>query len=233
MVMEWWNFLVVKLHTHVEAATLCATTGVHTLTCCSHIFCAQRDHCVLRTSSCVSHTHGSRSWKRCLLHAHVVPLDFSHVSPVSVCCFCTVTSRPTLPTHPSTRSGRTFPAQKRGSSALRTRTSSLATWPRPSSSQVYEPKEFDKITFVHVDTPPINDPDHNMSDFSKTTRENTGHSVLNPLFCTFLIGDFALQRESKESMLRETVARQKKRGKRRFCDQRCRVDVKEKSTEQY
>ena len=97
----------------------------------------------------------------------------------------------------------------------------------------YEPKEFDKITSVDVDTPPINDPDHNISDFSKTTSENTGHSVLNPLFCTFLIGDFALQRESKESMPRETVARQRKRGKRRFCDQRCRVGVKEMSTEQY
>ena len=114
--------------------------GRCTLTCCSHIFCAHRAHCVLRTSSCVSHTHGSRSWKRCLLHAHVVSLDFSHVSPVSICSFCTVTSRPTSPTHPSTRSGRTFPAQKRGSSALRTRTSSLATWPRPSSSQVMSPK---------------------------------------------------------------------------------------------
>ena len=96
-------FLVVKFHIHVEAATLCATGGVHTLTCCSHTFCAQRAHCVLRTSSCVSHTHCSRSWKRCLLHAHVVSLDFSHLSPVSVRCFCTVTSRPTSPTHPSAR----------------------------------------------------------------------------------------------------------------------------------
>ena len=67
-------------------------------------------------------------------------LDFSHVSPVPVCSSCTVTSRPTSPTHPSTRSCRTFPAQRRGSSALRTRTSSLATWPRPSSSQVMSPK---------------------------------------------------------------------------------------------
>ena len=160
-------------------------------------------------------------------------LDFSHVSPVSVCCFCTVTSRPTSPTHPSTRSGRTSPAQKRGSSALRTRTSSFGYLATSVLITGYEPNEFEKITSVDVDTPPINDPDHNISDFSKTTSENTGHSVLNPLFCTFLIGDFALQRESKESTPRETVARQRKRGKRRFCDQRCRVGVKEKSTEQY
>ena len=46
-------------------------------------------------------------------------------------------------------------------------------------------------------------------------------------------GDFDLQQESQESMPRETVARESERGKRRFCDQCSRVDVKEKSTEQY
>ena len=37
----------------------------------------------------------------------------------------------------------------------------------------YEPKEFDKITFVDDDTTLMNDPDHNISDFSKTTCENS------------------------------------------------------------
>ena len=46
-------------------------------------------------------------------------------------------------------------------------------------------------------------------------------------------GELALLREIQESTPRETVARQRERGKRRFCDQCCRVDVKEKSTEQY
>ena len=36
----------------------------------------------------------------------------------------------------------------------------------------YEPKEFDKITSVNDDTMLINDPNHNFSDFSKTTNEN-------------------------------------------------------------
>ena len=45
-------------------------------------------------------------------------------------------------------------------------------------------------------------------------------------------GEFALQREIQESVLRETVARQREREKR-FRDQCCRDDVKEKSTEQY
>ena len=100
-----------------------------------------------------------------------------------------------------------------GQAHSRTRTSSLATWPRPVLLTGYEPKEFDKITSVDVDTPSINDPDHNISDFSKTTSENTGHSVLNPLFCTFLIGDFALQRESKESMPRENRCKAEKERK--------------------
>ena len=48
--------------------------------------------------------------------------------------------------------------------------------------------------------------------------------------------DFALQIESGESMHRETdcwTETHTERGKRRFCDQCCIVDVKEKSTGQY
>ena len=37
----------------------------------------------------------------------------------------------------------------------------------------YEPEKFDKITSVDDDTMLINDPNHNFSDFSKTTHENT------------------------------------------------------------
>ena len=80
----------------------------------------------------------------------------------------------------------------------------------------YEPKKFDKITSVDDHTTLINDPDHNISDFSRTTNEKTlVNSVfpqcLNPLFCTFLIGDFVLQRESK---IGKTVARQREREER-------------------
>ena len=53
---------------------------------------------------------------------------------------------------------------------------------------------------------------------------------LNPLFCTFLIGDFVLQRESKESMQAGNRCQtERNRRKRSFCDQCCKVDVKEKS----
>ena len=42
--------------THVVATTVCTTGGAHTHTVARTFFCAQRAHCVLRTSSCVSHT---------------------------------------------------------------------------------------------------------------------------------------------------------------------------------
>ena len=69
------------------------------------------------------------------------------------------------------------------------------------------------------DTTTINDPDHDsISDFSKTTRENTGLFGVPIVLETFVShvskGDFALQRESQESMPRETVARQREREER-------------------
>ena len=54
-------------------------------------------------------------------------------------------------------------------------------------------------------------------------------------------GEFAPREKSKKACLgkplpvreRERERERKESGKRRFCDQCCRVDVKEKSTEQY
>ena len=52
----------------------------------------------------------------------------------------------------------------------------MATWlAEPTHFTRCDPKEFDNITSVDGDATPINDPDHDsVSDFSKTTRENTG-----------------------------------------------------------
>ena len=77
-----------------------------------------------------------------------------------------------------------------------------------------EPKEFDKVNSVDGDTTPINDPNRdNISEFSKTTRESIGlfgvPTVFEASVSQVSHGDFALQKESKESMLRETVARQR------------------------
>ena len=46
----------------------------------------------------------------------------------------------------------------------------------------YEPKKFDKNTSVDEDAMPINDPDHNFSDFSKATNENTSQFGVHTLF---------------------------------------------------
>ena len=85
----------------------------------------------------------------------------------------------------------------------------------------------------------IDDPDlHEISDFSNNTRENTGLFGVLTLFESSVShvshDDFALQVESKESMQSGNRCwTERKRRKRRFCDQCCTVDVKEKSTEQY
>ena len=49
------------VRTHVVATIVCATEGVHTLTCCTHIFlvhthCAYTSHILM----CVTHMHGSK-----------------------------------------------------------------------------------------------------------------------------------------------------------------------------
>ena len=78
-------------------------------------FCAQRTHCVLRTSSCVSHTRMAQVHEKSVCRMSVFVLCIS-LSPflclTRLCCFCTVTSRP-LPTAtsltiPSTGSCRTY-----------------------------------------------------------------------------------------------------------------------------
>ena len=87
-----------------------------------YIHCAYTSHTFLR----VTHTHGSR-----LKYTNVGPARMSFLFCLTVyllmfhpsCCSCTVTSRPTPPTHSSTC--RTSPTQKPRSSALCTRTSSL------------------------------------------------------------------------------------------------------------
>ena len=102
------------LYTHSPVArTFFCTTR-------AQFVCAHFAHIFLR----VTHTHGSRTRKD-ILCAYVVSLLISP-SLFSCCirrpcCSRTVTSR-----------RRTFQTQKRGSSALCTRTSSFSTWPSPS-----------------------------------------------------------------------------------------------------
>ena len=65
-------------------------------------------------------------------------------------------------------------------------------------------QEFDKNTSLDDDTTLINDPDHNTSEFSKTTNETTRQFGVPTVFESSVLrvshDDFALQIESKESM---------------------------------
>ena len=67
--------------THVVATTVCThSTVAHTF------FCAQRAHCVLRTSSCVSHTRTAQVHEKgvCRMSVSLFPSLHlpSHVSPI-------------------------------------------------------------------------------------------------------------------------------------------------------
>ena len=65
-----------------------------------------------------------------------------------------------------------------GHAPLRTCIEGFGYRTKSDANTGYEPNDFDKITFVDNDTMLINDPDHNISDFSTSTNENTD----NPMF---------------------------------------------------
>ena len=100
-----------------------------------------------------------------------------------------------------------------GHAHLRTSSEKLGYLAKSALNTGYEPKKFDKSTSVDNDTMLIDDSDLNeISDFSKNARENSGlfgvltmfeSSVSHVSHRTFLIGNFALQRGSQESMHRE------------------------------
>ena len=135
MIFCFWFLVVVRTHvvvevrTHVVANIVCERC-THSLVART-FFCAQRTHCVLRTSSCVAHT--------CMAQGHeksvcCVRMSSLLISPSPFSCF-TRLRLPFLHGHFETNLTdehiRTIlpnfplPTRKRGSSALRTRTSSL------------------------------------------------------------------------------------------------------------
>ena len=71
----------------------------------------------------------------------------------------------------------------------------------------------------------INDPNHNFSDFSKTTNESSGMFGVPTVFET------SVSHVSHDASGNRCKT-ERRRGKTNFCDRCCRVDVKEKSTEQ-
>ena len=123
------------VRTHVVATTVCATGCVHTLTCCTHILLVHIWSArTFAHSSCVWHTCTTSSVHKMLFacacrHLSLTHLLPSHVSPVLAPAVPWQPTSIPLLTLTSTTSCRTFQSWKRRSSALRTRTSCLATWP--------------------------------------------------------------------------------------------------------
>ena len=209
-IFSWWG----RTHrsSHPRSSNQCVCDGRCTHSHLLHAHFLLCIHCTYsRTFLCVLHTCTAQGCLQCACrHLSVIsPSPFSCFTRACSCCSLTVTSRPlptstTLPTLTSTTSCPTFPTWRRRWSALRPRTSCLDTWPSPSPPQVMSPKKFDKNTSVDDDTTLIKDPDHNISDFSKTTNENTSQFGVHTLFESSVLhvshGEFPLQGESKESM---------------------------------
>ena len=64
--------------THVVVTTVCTTGGVHTLTCCTHIFLHMaRAQSHLHIFMRVTHTHGSSSWKKGVWRMSVLVLHLA------------------------------------------------------------------------------------------------------------------------------------------------------------
>ena len=147
------------------------------------------------------------------------------------CCSVTVTSRPFLTLTP-TRSCRTYLSQKRRACASphEQREVWLSGQVRPHHKLRAQEVRQDHLCGQRL----IDDPDLNeISEFSKNTHENTG------LFCVFTMfessvshisrDDFALEKKANKACIGKPIAREREEGKRRFCDQCCEVDVKEKN----
>ena len=176
-------------------------------------------------------THRVRTWLKVCAVRMSLSLSIS-LSPLScfilrLCCSRTVISRPPSFLLRPRLPCRTSPDLK----AKVKRTSArgpgkLATWP----IQRTQPKEFDNITSADGDSTPINpNYDHISASLENHTREHwivrCFHNVRSLCFARF-------SRWKKRQHASENRC-QREKGNRRMCGQCCRVDVKEKSTEQY
>ena len=132
-----------------------------------------------------------------------------------------------------------FPIRKRGSSAIPHERRKL--WPPDRSHALHKLMSPKRVTRSFLWTMTRRPSTIRTTIISPTSPKS--HSIvlnskvipqcLKPLFRTFLMVSLLFRvEEVQESTHREIVAGQRERGKRRFCDQCCRVDVKGKSTEQ-
>ena len=203
---------------------------VHTLTCCTHIFSAQS---TLTASFCtllmrVTYTHGSSSShvKEGVCCTCIIPLHLAFSSLMSHPFLLFLDGHfetiPDFDVHTFLPYVPVLQAQGMRISARAAR--SVAA--KSALNTVYEPKKFDKITSVDSDTMLIDD----------TVR--CSHSVWILCFARFSWSSRSSNREQRihasgNRLLDREREKERKEGKRMFCDQCCVVDVKEQSTEQY
>ena len=134
-----------------------------------------------------------------------------------LCCSRTVTSTPRSRLH---RLRRTVPdpkARVKRTSARAPR--SLATWPIPRTKQAMSAKSSTRLLLQTLTRRPSAIRTTITSLTSRKSHARTKDCSVcpqcwKPLFCTLLIGNFALKRGSQESMPRETVAKQGERRER-------------------
>ena len=202
-----------------------ASISVHTLTCCTHIFLVYI-HCAY--TSHILHACDTHAWLMLFavrMSSLLTHLLLSHVSPVFAPAVFDGHFETTadydltdfdvhdfLPNFPDLK------AQVKRTPPEDELFGYLAKF-LPHTG--YEPKEFDKITSVDIDTILINDPNHDFSDFSKThEREHwpirCSYSVWILSFARFSWVMLFLREKAKKACNRETVARQRKRRERRF-----------------
>ena len=235
---------ILLLHTLTSQRKLTESdkdSAVDTQSVCTHTLC--RTHIFLTHFLCVAYRHRAHAWLKVFAvrtsHLSISPSPFS-CSIRRPCCSRTTTWTPRSCLHllcrivpdPKARVWRTS-ARAVGS---------LATWPIPRTPQVTSPRSSTRLLLQMVTRCSLKIWTSLKSlTSSKNTHENTRLFGVSTKFEASVShvsqGDCALQKEDKESMHRETDyqtgrEKQKERGKMRFCDQCCRIDVKEKSTEQ-
>ena len=222
MVMEWWMFIfslarIFHDRVFLGVSYTCSRNysvyygGEHTLACRTHIFLhvarsQSHSHIFMR----VTYTHGSSVCKKVFAHVSFLSPSRhlpSHVSPILALPWRSLRDQSRLRLH-WLRHPRDLAVLSRPESAghapLRTCIAKFGYLAKSDANTGFEPKEFHKITSVENDTMLINEPNHNFSDFSKTTNENTRQFGVPTVFESSVSqrshGDFAPQVGSKDSM---------------------------------
>ena len=182
----------------------------------------------------------------CSAHVTSLHLTLSILMFRLPCCSLAVTSRPPSRLRRPRLPCRTVPdpkAQVKRTSTLAARR--LAAWSIPRTPQVMSPKSSTRSLLWTVTRRPstirttitsLTSP----KSHARILSSSVFPYCLKPLIRTFLMVSLFFREKSKKACLRKRLpvrererARERESGKRRFCDQCCRVDVKEKSTEQY